>query len=354
MKRIDLFITAICLIVFIGCNAEINERSPLLFVEDRKWGLMDREGNILVKPEFKRIYDYTDGVALVVQNGKMGFMDNDGNWLIKPKYEKALNFTEGLASVQTGGKWGYIDKTGKTVIAPQYEMAWRFGSGLAAVSQDNQVFYINKKGDPISLKKMTWAGTFSEGIAAIRTQDKGLEVIDKKGNTIAGPELQWVGRKSRDGLFPVRKKDITYYIDSKGKTVIEIEDKGIRFAEPFSDGLARVNKGSHPHGMFARWGYADQSGRIVIQCQYTNCHDFTEELAAVNFSNQYQLEDALESGRIVTVGKWGYINKSGKIVIEPMFEMAYPFNGGVARVKIGEKVGYINKAGELLWNLSSP
>ena len=45
--------------------------------------------------------------------------------------------------------------------------------------------------------------------------------------------------------------------------------------------------------------------------------------------------------------KWGYISKSGKLVIAPSFDSAAPFAERLAAVKTGGLWGYINKTGEL-------
>lgn len=46
--------------------------------------------------------------------------------------------------------------------------------------------------------------------------------------------------------------------------------------------------------------------------------------------------------------KYGYIDKTGMLVIKPQFDKAYPFREGLAPVKIGEKIGFINKQGEFV------
>ena len=46
-------------------------------------------------------------------------------------------------------------------------------------------------------------------------------------------------------------------------------------------------------------------------------------------------------------GKWGY-NKGGKTVIEPKFDNVSPFRNGTARVKLGDKYGFIDEAGKTL------
>ncbi len=48
-------------------------------------------------------------------------------------------------------------------------------------------------------------------------------------------------------------------------------------------------------------------------------------------------------------GKWGYIDKHGNWVVEPSFDGAKPFEGGLARVKVGTKWGYINRSGAYVW-----
>lgn len=47
-------------------------------------------------------------------------------------------------------------------------------------------------------------------------------------------------------------------------------------------------------------------------------------------------------------GKWGYKDESGKVVIEPLYDEAYNFSEGLAGVEIGEKVGFINTSGEMV------
>lgn len=51
--------------------------------------------------------------------------------------------------------------------------------------------------------------------------------------------------------------------------------------------------------------------------------------------------------------KFGYVDKSGKWVIEPKYDSAWEFSNGLARVAIGSgesaKEGYINRDGKYVW-----
>lgn len=76
-------------------------------------------------------------------------------------------------------------------------------------------------------------------------------------------------------------------------------------------GLARVK-------LTGKWGYIDRTGRIVINPQFEEAGDFSEGLA-----------------RVKTGGKWGYIDRTGRFLVNPQFEEAGDFSQGLARVKLG-------------------
>ena len=79
-----------------------------------------------------------------------------------------------------------------------------------------------------------------------------------------------------------------------------------------------------------KWGYINPKGEIVIKPQFDNRPgDFSEGLA------QMKIGDFFRS-------KYGYINRKGKIVINPQFDYAWPFSKGLARVRSGDKYGYLN------------
>src|ERR1700704_3877439 len=46
-------------------------------------------------------------------------------------------------------------------------------------------------------------------------------------------------------------------------------------------------------------------------------------------------------------GKYGYINKSARMAIQPQFDRAEPFTEGYAAVKMDSHWGYIDKTGKL-------
>lgn len=128
-----------------------------------------------------------------------------------------------------------------------------------------------------------------------------------------------------------------YFIDETGKIVIDQPfplDKGF-----FSEGLAKICiyvGGDKRYPNSEKYGFIDKTGKCVINPQYAWAGDFHEGLAEVSVMGDG------EGG----FGKTGYIDHEGNFVIEPQFRMGDFFSEGLAPVKNdNKKYGYIDKSG---------
>lgn len=87
------------------------------------------------------------------------------------------------------------------------------------------------------------------------------------------------------------------------------------------------------------YGFIDRSGNVVIEPQFDWASNFSEDYACVfrgTLSKYDQPED----------GKYGFIDRSGNLVINFLYDKATQFSGGVAAVKKNGKFGLIDKSGE--------
>ena len=145
-----------------------------------------------------------------------------------------------------------------------------------------------------------------------------------------------------------REPEIRYgFLDRKGKICIEPQFTG---AHQFSEGLASVAFGSKND---QRWGFIDQRAGLVIPAKYRQAGSFTEGLARVAVEipvatgAQSQPRNSLRG-----VYKWGFIDRTGKMTVEPRFTYAWYFSEAFAAVSIGggknERWGYIDKQGRLV------
>ncbi len=201
--------------------------------------------------------------------------------------------------VLQGGKYGFIDQTGKVRIRAQYSIDSVSQAWISYVMSDDLVS--------------------SEGLIPATASDGSWQFIDRTGKTIIEPQFD-SAFPFREGLAAVSIGSRYGYIDKTGKYRInpQFDDAGF-----FFDGMARVQvagKGYH----------IDKTGKKAAYAQeYDDVGRFSEGLAAV-------LKD-----------KWGYIDKAGKLVINPQFDQAGEFHEGMALVEFGGKSAYIDKTGKI-------
>ena len=134
-----------------------------------KCGVIDKEGNWVVKPTFKHVAPYSEGLAAVWikdnDSDKWGFIDKKGNMVIEPKFDIVNNFHEGLASFEDKGKYGFIDKTGEIVIPVQFDYADNFHEGLTHVKKGDKFGFIDKSGKVVIGFQFDFVSNFNEGLA---------------------------------------------------------------------------------------------------------------------------------------------------------------------------------------------
>ncbi len=142
-------------------------------------------------------------------------------------------------------------------------------------------------------------------------------------------------------LYPVEIDRKYGFIEESGNLKFTLPDD-VYSVGLFSEGLAVVGKRvPNTHG---RWGYIDLTGKFVIECKFNLAKTFSEGLAAVIVSK--------ETGS--AGGKVGYIDRTGRIVIQPKFDQAgvesdYAFTEGLAAVPLTHgKWGYIDKTGKFV------
>jgi hypothetical protein len=159
--------------------------------------------------------------------------------------------------------------------------------------------------------------------------------IDRTGRFRIAPRYDGAGQFS-EGLAYVwfwdGKRGREGVVDADGKLTELPETNDFSFV--FRDGLGRFQT---PLGVERKYGYVDKTGRVVIPPQFDDSGHFSEGLAWVS---------------VLKERKWlyGFIDKTGKVVIEPQFRETSGFSEGLAAVKIigsdGHYMwGYIDRAG---------
>ena len=193
-------------------------------------------------------------------------------------------------------------------------------------------------------KWFSYAGRFKNGQAVIKEKGK-WGMIDKSGKYILKPSYGGVTgiNDSRAWVMERGVWHMIYLPDKSSMTEVplriigrmnggsgwvekmEEEKEGVQRAFMNEDGKIFTpwySNATDFYGGWARfeekgkWGFIDRKGKVVILPKYGYVDDFREGLAAYTSF----MDDE--------IGKYGYINKGGEEVIPMSFNYARSFKGG--------------------------
>jgi hypothetical protein len=326
-----------------------------------KWGFIDRTGRFRIAPRYDGAGQFSEGVAYAWfwEGGerKDGIVDAGGRFTALPEVnDHAFIFHDGLARFQTPmgqeRKYGYMDKAGRVVIPPQFDESGHFSEGLAWVSvfRERKRLYgfIDKVGKIVIEPQFVYQpGDFVDGLARVIGQTSS-GFIDRTGGFRITADYEHTGDHFSEGLLAVVQGDPPrgVYLKRDGQVAFEIPFWQQRTAHqrslytirrlqlaPFSEGLAPVLS-------FNKLGFMDRTGKVVIEPLFRETSGFSEGLAAVKIigsDGQYA---------------WGYIDRAGRFAVAPQFRQAHPFAGGLAQVATADgKKQLIDGTGKVVWQL---
>lgn len=299
------------------------------------WGFADNNGKLKIKPQFRKVTPFKNGLAAVMPEGSQlwGFIDTSGKLKIPAIYQRANPFSEGIAAVCINEKWGLIDRSGKYVLKPSLDAPIKpFKEGLAAAYEtkyiadpnaiiekfrknpvDNshyeisEVNYLNRQGQ-VALTVHP-SPDLSKRFILLNEPDS-ISAWDGKS-----PGVRWgfqhkAGFDFAEGLAVLRQGDKYGFIDQSGKYIIAPQ---FDYAWPFKDGRAKVYKdidgGKH--------SFIDRSGKLIAPYMYDSAEDYSEGFARV---------EKERNDRPI------FIDKSGRPVAFPDYIFSGNFHNGLARI----------------------
>ena len=295
-------------------SMEYNSNINLIVVEKSKmYGVIDIQGKEIIPIQYNQIdingmYIYvtnTQGTEVYDSNGNATNMDVN---TAKIPTENE-NYIISINNENNTTKYGVINKEGKKIIEEKYSyIEYLFENYFIASNENGKLGIIDENNNEklelkydalqkISNKNIVQATLENESITKLYS-NKLQKVLEMKNANID---------KNND-YIKVYNESKREYLDNNGNKLL---NKDI-----YKDNklLAKEENG--------KYGFADENGKITIECKYDNVTEF----------NKYGFAGIKQNG------KWGVIDSSGNIVKEPTYEI----NGQLEPEFIGQyyKVTY--------------
>lgn len=261
-------------------------QSLIPIYENNLWGLLNLEGEVVIKPKFRTIGDFQEGFAPARENLLFGYINASGSFVVAPEYDFALPFSDGLGKVYIKGKPYFINKKGERIfehdfveILPFYQQKTTF-----ALHKNKRYALIDRTGEILMPPSFDEVSPFQNGKAVVK-------------------------RITEDG------QDIYYgVIDETGEVVVDFGEYDR--IENFSNGFAKVwkSEGSRMDGVE---GVINEDGVLVFIVPEKEWSlsllraDFTEGVGIIDI-----VENTPEKDWAVRGSQKGLIDDKGRVIFK--------------------------------------
>lgn len=275
--------------------------------------------------------------------------------------DEAESFLGDYAKVCYGGNYGILKSSGAFLLAPNYLDVAEVVGSTTAVKDEQECYIINLQGYKIArtsapVDSMSFlsanhilvsrdgrwgytdtslvipdtlpyeaATNYGYGVAAVKSNGRWA-LVDREDRMLTDYVFEDVILSEANtcingGVIFAKQNGKYYMFNDKGELLHEQGFDDARLFED-ADSLAAVC-------VDGAWGFVDRTGTMVIQPQFTDARSFSIGLAPVSRN-----------------GSWGYINPEGAYCVEAVFEDAKPFaTNGIAAVKESGVWNYIQLLG---------
>jgi hypothetical protein len=319
-------------------------------------GIADLELNTIVPIEFESISEIEPEKYLAKRNGKLGVVAENRNIVIPFSFDSIIFDNDFYRVLVKNLGWKLVNRQGKELTGKYYEKLSHsnplgfpaISDGFFGIVDTNGNEFIHCVFDSIAEPIAGLVGVKFKGQYGIinagedwlvAPQAFPLSVINEHRYLQRQPGNNFIKSYSGEIIYftpnPIKfdTKEFTELLSDGKEKIISLDGTAIQDLTrpedvdqffPESEGLRGILKDG-------RYGFVDKRGKLRIANRYDSIGKFHEGLAAVKL-----------------IGKWGFVNTGDQIVINPNYDHASYFKNSVAVISRNKKFGLINKEGETI------
>lgn len=352
-----------------------------------KYGIIDATGQVLLPLKYTQILKWNDKLYLLKQGKKMGLSNHQGSIILPVNYSNISKLNcYGKAIISLGGKetpnegktymanakYGIIDDNGTILVSPTYKGIYEFSYDVNNINPYHE-------GKRLGYSYHYTSDTLQTDCSYIGFNNNGYNIynagiMDANGSIVLNAGLYYFVTQPQNGIIRYfnQQKKITncgFFNINTGKEL----ETGV-----YNNTIDQIKFWTHGdfYGDIApvngdKWSFIDKDGNKV-RTDYTSLSHSKEKglWAAKNNSGTWDVFDdnnnnltALsgyeeisfpinkEDQDIFSVkkdGKWGFINKSGEIVVPLEYDKAASNKFDFLPVKKNGKWGLLSVKGSVI------
>lgn len=278
-------------------------------------GYVNARGDVLIEPKFDTAEEFIEGRARVRVGDFFGLMDPSGTYIAPPVYQAVSHYWNGLAQVHRDGVTALIDRGGAEIFRAEGEIVIPIDDTHMLIgtrfydSRELGLGFRNQFGRHglVMLSRNLWS------VYHVSTGQRSEPVLS---------DIRFVSQEIGSPFWQIIKGDY-FLVDTDGTRITD----GFDYAGELSNGAIPVRLGS--------WSALITKKGEIVQEKLFEGADFFYEDRWTTFRQS-------EAG----TDKFGYVDRTGTVVIPAQFDSAGQFRGDVADVTLNGWRIQIDRSGE--------
>jgi hypothetical protein len=341
---------------------------PLLFIsiclsgqqyfpikKDKKWGLMNAEGGIVLEPKYDAIGQFKNyGYAVMQRNGGVGMLNEKGDEIVEPKFEDLKVLDSTMIAVMTRGRWVVINLNRQVILKAGYDRAKALNKNYLAYSKNQKWGVVDVNGNSIIEPLFEDVSILKEDYFLTK-QETGYGLMSADGNEILKPrndeilifnpnlfffkrQKKW-GASNRDAQVILEPKynrfskispDFMKLAGDNGVSLFSIKNNKLLANRQF-DAYYPLTRDFVICKKNRLLGLIDASGNEILPPNFNEIQAYHENLFRVNFN-----------------GKWGIVDINNQLVIPFEYDYIAPMKDGFCIVIQNRRMGVANFKGSIV------
>jgi hypothetical protein len=255
--------------------------------------LIDNKGKVKIPFEYASIQEAGDNSVILLKDNKYELFSTSGKALSKTSFNN-LEKLDSNRILAKSGQWGIIDDLGKEIIPFEYDSIYQKSTQLLALSKQGRTAIMNRE------FKMILPYTFG-----------------------------YIGRMIGD-FFVAQNGTYYGFYHQSGKEIFPWVYHEIYYNENQSILLLKKD---------TKWALADTSGKLFSSFIFDEIR-----MAKKPIQNNEQII-AIRINKL-----WGFLSKTGKLILTPQFESISSWNNESFIVRNNKHIGFYNAEGDKIYD----
>lgn len=320
--------------------------------KDKKWGLMNVQGDIAIEPIYDAIGEFKQyGYAVMQRAGRVGLLGVNGGEIISPKYDDIKVLDSLLVAVMDEAQWMVINLQEEVILPKGYQRVHVWESQYLAF-MENKKWGIRKVNGQLITAPEYDEINYKNGYFETK-KEEALGLLNPLGKELLSPQADEI-KIYNDSLFFFKIGHRWGAVNHQGKQVLE--PRFDNFAKAGTNFIKLLDNGK-------KYVFSLSYGRLITQGEYDNYYPFSKKYLIVKKNRQLGLIDYAgnsilpiqyneiqaytgERFRVNQQGKWGILDRSGEAIIPFDYQYIAPLRTAVCVVRKNNKLGIVNIVGQ--------